>query len=140
MANWAKTLANELGPHNITVNNVLPGATNTGRLKEIIKSKAQKLNIGEKDIEEQMASQVPLKRIAEPDEVANAVLFLASSKACIMTFPTVEEPSELLRSSNASRSSSKYLALTDNKIDLDLYPHRQAFWFQESFELNHHLQ
>ena len=81
VANWAKTLANELGPYNITVNNVLPGATNTGRLKEIIKSKAQKLNIGEKDIEEQMASQVPLKRIAEPDEVANAVLFLASSKA-----------------------------------------------------------
>lgn len=81
VANWAKTLANELGSHNITVNNVLPGATNTGRLKEIIKSKAQKLNIGEKDIEEQMASQVPLKRIAEPDEVANAVLFLASSKA-----------------------------------------------------------
>ena len=81
VANWAKTLANELGTHNITVNNVLPGATNTGRLKEIIKSKAQKLNIGEKDIEEQMASQVPLKRIAEPDEVANAVLFLASSKA-----------------------------------------------------------
>ena len=81
VANWAKTLANELGSHNITVNNVLPGATNTGRLKEIIKSKAQQLNIGEKDIEEQMASQVPLKRIAEPDEVANAVLFLASSKA-----------------------------------------------------------
>ena len=81
VANWAKTLANELGSHNITVNNVLPGATNTGRLKEIIKSKAQKLNIGEKYIEEEMASQVPLKRIAEPDEVANAVLFLASSKA-----------------------------------------------------------
>ena len=81
VANWAKTLANELGSYNITVNNVLPGATNTGRLKEIIKSKAQKLNIGEKYIEEEMASQVPLKRIAEPDEVANAVLFLASSKA-----------------------------------------------------------
>ena len=81
VANWSKTLANELGSYNITVNNVLPGATNTGRLKEIIKSKAQKLNIGEKDVEEQMASQVPLKRIAEPDEVANAVLFLASSKA-----------------------------------------------------------
>ena len=81
VANWAKTLANELGPHNITVNNILPGATNTGRLKEIIKSKAQKLNIGEKDVEEQMASQVPLNRIADPDEVANAVLFLASSKA-----------------------------------------------------------
>ena len=81
VANWAKTLANELGPNNITVNNILPGATNTGRLKEIIKNKAQKLNIKEKAVEEQMASQVPLNRIAEPIEVANAVLFLASSKA-----------------------------------------------------------
>ena len=81
VANWAKTLANELGPYNITVNNVLPGATNTGRLQEIIKNKATKLNLSEKEIENQMASQVPLKRIAEPIEVANAVVFLASNKA-----------------------------------------------------------
>jgi 3-oxoacyl-[acyl-carrier protein] reductase len=81
VANWAKTLANELGPHNITVNNILPGATNTGRLKEIIKNKAQKLNLQESIIEKQMADQVPLKRIAEPIEVANAVVFLASDKA-----------------------------------------------------------
>ena len=81
VANWAKTLANELGTYNITVNNVLPGATNTGRLKEIIKNKAQKLNLKESVIEKQMADQVPLKRIAEPIEVANAVVFLASDKA-----------------------------------------------------------
>jgi 3-oxoacyl-[acyl-carrier protein] reductase len=81
VANWAKTLANELGPYNITVNNVLPGATNTGRLQEIIKNKATKLNLSEKEIENQMAIQVPLKRIAEPIEVANAVVFLASNKA-----------------------------------------------------------
>jgi 3-oxoacyl-[acyl-carrier protein] reductase len=81
VANWSKTLANELGPYNITVNNVLPGATNTGRLQEIIKNKATKLNLTEKEIENQMASQVPLKRIAEPIEVANAVVFLASNKA-----------------------------------------------------------
>ena len=81
VANWAKTLANELGPYNITVNNILPGATNTGRLKEIIKNKAQKLNVQESKIEKQMADQVPLKRIAEPIEVANAVVFLSSDKA-----------------------------------------------------------
>ena len=81
VANWAKTLANELGPYNITVNNILPGATNTGRLKEIINNKAQKLNLKESTIEKQMADQVPLKRIAEPIEVANAVVFLASNKA-----------------------------------------------------------
>ncbi|MDB9990558.1 SDR family oxidoreductase, partial [Flavobacteriales bacterium] len=81
VANWAKTLANELGPYNITVNNVLPGATNTGRLQEIINNKAQRLNLKESVIEKQMADQVPLKRIAEPIEVANAVVFLASEKA-----------------------------------------------------------
>ena len=81
VANWAKTLANELGPYNITVNNILPGASNTGRLKEIINNKAQKLNLKENAIEKQMASQVPLNRIAEPIEVANAVVFLASDKA-----------------------------------------------------------
>lgn len=81
VANWAKTLANELGAYNITVNNVLPGATNTGRLKEIIKNKAQKLNVQESKIEKQMADQVPLKRIAEPIEVANAVVFLSSDQA-----------------------------------------------------------
>ena len=81
VANWSKTLANELGAFNITVNNVLPGATNTGRLKEIIKSKADQLKISEKEVETQMANQVPLKRIATPDEVANAILFLASDKA-----------------------------------------------------------
>lgn len=42
VANWSKTLANELGQFNITVNNVLPGATNTIRLKSIIENKAQK--------------------------------------------------------------------------------------------------
>ena len=81
VASWAKTLANELGPYNITVNNILPGATNTGRLQEIINNKAQRLNLKESVIEKQMADQVPLKRIAEPIEVANAVVFLASDKA-----------------------------------------------------------
>ena len=44
VANWAKTLANELGKYNITVNNVLPGATNTGRLKEIINKGGEKIS------------------------------------------------------------------------------------------------
>jgi 3-oxoacyl-[acyl-carrier protein] reductase len=74
-------LANELGSFNITVNNVLPGATYTGRLQEIIRNKALKLNTSEKEIESQMAKQVPLKRIGSPEEIANAILFLASEEA-----------------------------------------------------------
>lgn len=81
VANWAKTLSNELGEYNITVNNVLPGATNTGRLNEIIRNKAKKQEVDEQFVKDSMAFEVPMKRIAEPEEVAYAVLFLASEYA-----------------------------------------------------------
>jgi len=81
VANWAKTLANELGQFNITVNNVLPGATNTVRLSSIIENKAKKTGNTEDSILEGMKNQVPMKRVAEPEEVANAIAFLASPSA-----------------------------------------------------------
>jgi 3-oxoacyl-[acyl-carrier protein] reductase len=81
VANWAKTMANELGQFNITVNNVLPGATNTGRLNEIFEAKAAKTGQSVAEIKKGMENIVPMKRIAEPEEVANAVAFLASPKA-----------------------------------------------------------
>lgn len=81
VANWSKTLANELGAHGITVNNVLPGATDTVRLKEIIENKAAKTGNSAESIKQEMANQVPMKRIAQPEEVANAVAFLVSPAA-----------------------------------------------------------
>jgi 3-oxoacyl-[acyl-carrier protein] reductase len=82
VANWSKTLANELGQFNITVNNVLPGATNTVRLQSIAQSKAaQSTGIEFDEIMENMANQSPMKRIAEPEEIANAIAFLASPSA-----------------------------------------------------------
>lgn len=81
VANWSKTLANELGQYGITVNNVLPGATDTVRLKSIIENKAQKTGVSIDEIKKQMANEVPLKRIAQPEEIANAVAFLASPAA-----------------------------------------------------------
>lgn len=81
VANWSKTLANELGVDNITVNNVLPGATNTVRLSSIIENKAAKTGQAKEDILQNMANQSPMKRIAEPEEVANAVAFLCSPAA-----------------------------------------------------------
>ncbi len=81
VANWAKTLANELGQFNITVNNVLPGATATERLTEIINNKAQKTGKTPDEVATAMKSTIPAKRFALPEEVANAAAFLASPAA-----------------------------------------------------------
>lgn len=81
VANWSKTLANELGQFGITVNNVLPGATGTVRLKQIIENKANKTGKTIAEIEQIMQNQVPMKRFAKPEEIANAVAFLASEAA-----------------------------------------------------------
>ena len=81
VANWAKTLANELGRYGITVNNVLPGATNTERLHSIIERKAKKGKISTDEAAQGMKNSVPAKRFAEPEETAAAVAFLASVRA-----------------------------------------------------------
>lgn len=78
VANWSKTLANELGAFNITVNNVLPGTTETERLTSIISNKAGKTGNSVDKVAEAMTNQVPMKRFAQPEEVANAIAFLAS--------------------------------------------------------------
>ena len=81
VANWSKTLANELGSFGITVNNVLPGATETERLSEIIKNKSSKIGASEEDVSNAMKNTVPAKRFAKPEETANAITFLASEAA-----------------------------------------------------------
>lgn len=81
VANWSKTLANELGQFGVTVNNVLPGATGTERLAEIIKNKSAKTGISIDDASNTMKNAVPAKRFAKPEEIANAITFLASEAA-----------------------------------------------------------
>lgn len=81
VASWSKTMANELGQFNITVNNVLPGATATNRLKNIIENNALKKNIDITEVEHEMQKEIPMKRFANPNEIANAVAFLASPAA-----------------------------------------------------------
>lgn len=85
VGNWAKTWANEVGAFNITVNNVLPGATGTGRLKSIIENKSSKTGASVSDIEMEMIEEIPMKRFATPEEIANAVAFLASPAASYIT-------------------------------------------------------
>ena len=81
VANWSKTMANELGEFGITVNNILPGATATGRLSDIIKNKAHKTGKTEEEVTQAMQNAIPAKRFGQPEELANAVTFLASEAA-----------------------------------------------------------
>ena len=81
VGNSSKTLANELGKYGITVNNVLPGATATERLSQIVSNKASKTGKAEADVMKGMEAQVPMNRVAQPEEVANAAAFLASPAA-----------------------------------------------------------
>lgn len=85
MGNWSKTLAGELAPDQITVNNVLPGATATDRLQEIISAKARKSGQSEEAAADAMRSKIPMGRFADPMELANAVAFLASPAASYIT-------------------------------------------------------
>jgi 3-oxoacyl-[acyl-carrier protein] reductase len=81
VANWAKTLSIELGPYGITVNNVLPGATNTGRLDSIIENKAKKTGESTDFVRNEMISEIPAGYIGSPQDLASAVVFLASPAA-----------------------------------------------------------
>jgi 3-oxoacyl-[acyl-carrier protein] reductase len=81
VASWAKTMSNELAQFGITVNNVLPGATATGRLDAIINNKTAKGNISREEAEQEMLHEIPAKRFGKPEEIAAMVAFLASPAA-----------------------------------------------------------
>lgn len=81
VASWAKTMANELAQYGITVNNVLPGATATGRLDAIINNKVSKTGMAQEDVEKEMLEEIPAKRFGKPEEIAAMIAFLATPAA-----------------------------------------------------------
>lgn len=81
MANWAKTLSLEVGPLGVTVNNVLPGFTETSRLRSLIESAAQSSQKSIQEVEQTWKSVIPLGRFGSPEEIASVVAFLASPAA-----------------------------------------------------------
>ncbi len=81
VGNWSKTLAEEVASFGITVNNVLPGFTDTERLTEIIKIKAIGTDTSIEEMAEIMKNYTPAKRFAKPEETASVVTFLASEAA-----------------------------------------------------------
>jgi 3-oxoacyl-[acyl-carrier protein] reductase len=85
VASWSKTLATELAPFGITVNNILPGTTMTGRLDALIKNKAAQTGKSYEAVKNDMIAEVPVGRLSEPEEVASAVAFLSSPAAGYIT-------------------------------------------------------
>lgn len=81
VANWSKTLSFELAPWGITVNNVLPGLTQTGRLESLIKNKAKSTGESEENVRNAMLKDIPAGYFAAPSDLAAAVAFLASPAA-----------------------------------------------------------
>ena len=81
VAAWAKTLARELAPDGITVNNVLPGFTETGRIRQIIRDRAAREGRSEDQVRQDMENAVPARRFAEPHETGGVIAFLCSPAA-----------------------------------------------------------
>jgi 3-oxoacyl-[acyl-carrier protein] reductase len=81
MANWSKTLASEVGPFGVTVNNILPGYTKTPRLASLLAATAKRENKAPEEIEKGWLAAIPARRFGEPRDIAEAALFLASPRA-----------------------------------------------------------
>jgi len=85
VASWAKTMSNELGQFNITVNNILPGYTKTARLDSIIDSVVKAKNSDTETVEKEMEKDIPMKRFGEASEIAAVAAFLATPAASYVT-------------------------------------------------------
>ena len=81
VASWSKTLAGEVASFGITVNNILPGMTKTGRLDYVIRTKAERSARSVDEVTREMIAEIPAGRYAEPSELANVIAFLCSPAA-----------------------------------------------------------
>ena len=82
---WAKALADELAVYGVTVNTVCPGYTRTERVEAILESQSSSSGLSKEEIEKTIASNIPMKRVGEPEDLAGLLTFLASEKANYMT-------------------------------------------------------
>lgn len=81
VANWSKTLATEVGPFGITVNNVLPGFTKTVRADYVINKKSADTGKTPEEVMADLVAEIPARRIGQPEEFGAAVAFLCSPAA-----------------------------------------------------------
>ena len=86
----AKTLAGDYAPHGITINNVCPGYTLTDRVRDLVRTRAEREGKAEADILAEFKAQVPAGRLGQPEELAALVAFLASERAGYITGTTIQ--------------------------------------------------
>lgn len=89
-ASWAKTLATELAPYGITVNNILPGSTRTARLEYLMRSQAERQHRSVEEVEREWLREIPAGRFGKPEEIAALAAFLASPAAAYITGTSIQ--------------------------------------------------
>ena len=90
LTGWAKTVSNEVAATRVTVNNVAPGYTLTERQDELAEVRARAAGKSKQEIIDSWALQTPMQRMAQPEEIAAAVAFLASERASYITGVTLQ--------------------------------------------------
>jgi 3-oxoacyl-[acyl-carrier protein] reductase len=98
LTGWAKTVSTEVATDNVTVNNVAPGYTLTERQDDLAKARANALGKTTEEIIATWALQVPMRRLASPEEIGAAVAFLASERASYITGVTLQVDGGWVRS------------------------------------------
>jgi len=93
-----KTLSNELAEYGIFVNAVCPGWTLTRRVEELARSTAAKTGKTYEAVIDEWSSNIPLKRLAQPEEIANVVVFLASEQARYITGAVIQVDGGFIKS------------------------------------------
>ena len=90
VASWAKTLATELAPYGITVNNILPGSTRTARLEYLMQAQAERQHRSVEEVEREWLREIPAGRFGKPEEIAALAAFLASPAAAYITGTSIQ--------------------------------------------------
>ncbi len=94
---FAKSLSNEVAKYNITVNNVAPGYTLTSRIYDLAVNRAKQANKSHEEILVEIAKEIPMNRLASPDEIASTTVFLASRHASYITGNTIQVDGGLIK-------------------------------------------